>query len=313
LADELADQRLHLLEQCRRLAAAQAEWQRNQVQAQAEAEAAAHLLVRKEQELAAQENRCRQRHDELAQLRRRLETQHAQWTVSRTAWESERARLLAEIRAEEVILERRMAILGALNQRWRLRQRHQLERLRSVVLACEQLRQELTTLRDEWLSRHKALCQEQRGLAEQSLALEHCRQNAVVQSADPSAAEKRLENLRRRWADRLAPLREELSREQGRLRLEMDRLNGRYAQLQHLATEVGAAADAAARQATARDHRRALRDSDQARLRQELFTLKARGQIAEGQIQELRDEVERLAHLLLDQAEPTSLAPGWAA
>ena len=73
------------------------------------------------------------------------------------AWEAERARLLADLRARQEQAEKRLAATAALCERWGHQRQEELARVRDRLTAAEQLRQEYAALRTNWGRRQTAL------------------------------------------------------------------------------------------------------------------------------------------------------------
>ncbi len=205
LVVELADQRLLLAEQWQRLAVVHHAWHQERAGAQTELEAAftelpaqEAALLRRDRALAAAEDDLRRRLQEAVQFRQHLEGWTARLRIREAGWESERDRVLADVRGREEVLQRYLSSLVDLRQRWARRRRQELEVVRAERAACERLRQECAALREELCRRGNALEEEHRLLAQKTLALEQYQQQYVVKATDAAAAERRLERLRRR-------------------------------------------------------------------------------------------------------------------
>ncbi len=314
LAAELADQRLGLVEECARWAQAQQLWRQDHQSAADDLEALGlHLrqqegtLLLRAQALEVTEYGLRPRCQELAQERRHLEAWKSRLAAATAAWEGAKERLLAELRSREEDVEQRLAGVTELRERWDKRRRRQVLWLRGQLVACAQLRQESSALRQEWLRRSSGLAQEQRALAEQALAVEQYRQECIGKAPNPAAAEQRLEKLRRRWAALSTSTEKTLAEERRLLEVEAARLEEHFSRLQQHAEEVSAQeADLASRQAVW-EQQQTDSEGEQAKLRQQLQCLHGQRDRYEQQLEALRDEVERLARLLLDETEPAAL------
>jgi chromosome segregation ATPase len=313
LAGELADQRLYLAEQCERLAQTQQHWQQECAEALAELESLGRRLEERERALTIGEGRLRQHADDIAHLRRHLEGWKAQLTQREAAWDGERNRLLADLRTREESVEKRLAALGELRERWEKRRRHQVTRLRSKLATCEELRREWTTLRQEWLRRSDTLAHAQRAVAERALALEQYRQEFIGQAHNPKAAEKRLENLRRHWAARSAASTQALGKQRRDLEAEARRLEEQLQQLHRDRDDLAAREAEWASQQSAWEHEQALVEGEHAKLRHEVQSLHQQREHYEHQLATVQEEVERLARLLLEENDPAPLPVGQAA
>jgi chromosome segregation ATPase len=320
LAGELADQRLYLAEECARLAQAQQHWQHEQQATAGDLEALGQRLHEQEQALHVREQALevadyavRQRSEELAATQRLLEAWKARLAVAVTDWEAERDRLLAEVRGREELAERRLAHGAALQDRWQRRRRRQILRLRARRATYEELRREAFALREDCLGRSALLEREQRALAEQSLALEQYRHECTARSAHPAAAERRLEQLRRRWAALSGAAQRRLDSERHRLEAEAARLEEQARLLREQTDEALAhEADLSSRQA-AWESQQAQAAAEQDQIRRELRSLYHQRDQDERQVAVLRDEVERLARVLLTEGDTLRLPLGRAA
>lgn len=309
LAHNLADQRLQLLEQWERLLRAQQSWCLDHAAATAEMETVGRRLAAREQAVKAAEDRVRARQAELAQTWQHLEAWQAKMAAREAAWEAERDRLLAELHERERLLERRLAAVTELHQSWVRRRRSEVERLRGQREEIAQLRKECAAAREEWLRRSAALEQEQRSLAERSLAVEQYRQECIKQALKPAAVERRLEQMRRRWAAAFAAGIQDLSRERKALREEADVLEQGYRSLKQLASKVAAQEVELAEHQAAWERDRLLAEDEADRLRSRLQLLQAQRQRYEQERGQLREEVDRLAHLLMLDENERALPP----
>jgi hypothetical protein len=309
IVGDLADQRLHLAEQCQRLVQTQHDWQHERDAAAAQLELVATRLQERELALAARERSLgavegslHQRHEEAALLRRQLEAWQGRLTARATAWEAERDRLLAEARSHEELAGRRLALVAELRQRWHARRRRQLDRLRAERAACANLRQECAAARAEWLGRRALLDQEQRALADQALGLEQYRQEVLGKVADPAQAAQQLEGRRRRWSAWTAAAERPLVQERLALLAEAARLQARQRELQQLSDRLDEQeADWSHRQAS-REELDVAAEDERARLRERVDLLSSQRSRYEQQIKDVSDEIERLVGVLLAES-----------
>jgi chromosome segregation ATPase len=312
LAGELADQRLHLTEQCRRLAQARRQWQADHDAATAELEAVARRLQQRERDLEGAEARCRQSQEEIVHERQYLESRQAQLTARAIAWEGERERDLADLRTREESAQRRLEIAGDLRRLWHQRYQQGLARLQAEYAACRSLHEEFTVLRQHWLRRTAVLQEKQRNLAARAMSVEQFRQEMLRQAPDARQAEKGVERLRRRWTSLSAALARKLARERQTLEKESAQLAERYRQIHRWIEEIANREESLAARETAGEQQRGRADIEAAKVRQEIHRLSAQRVVYERQVTELREEAERLAHLLIGE-DPGSNAIGQAA
>src|SRR5262245_39656468 len=307
LTAELSDQRLHLAEQFERLLRAQQLWQKERQKVVAKLERAVlhlqereHILDARELALAPAEAMLRQRREEAAQVRCHLEGWRSRLGARETAWEGEREAMLADLMAREKLLQEQQAILAELRELWLKRRQQEAECLRKEQTRSRESFQHYTSLWGECFRRNSLLEQEQRALAEKTLALEQYRLECVGQAKNTAAAERRLERLRWRWAALSAAAERRLARDRQVLEGQLALLEERFAQLEEFADEVTRRElEISARRAEEDQNAAAARDAG-ARLQQSLHTLRAQRDLAQWQLGRLRAEVERMALTLLD-------------
>jgi hypothetical protein len=315
LTGELADQRLCITEQCARLVQAQQRWQQERDAAVAELERHGQrlhererALAPREQALEVEESRLRHQKDEAARLRRHLEGWQTRLAAQAAGWEGERGRLLADLQAREELVERQLAALADLRQHWEAGQQQQTELLQRELAACEALRHEYTALQEDYCRRLQVVDQQQREAAQGLLSLEQYRQETVDKAADSAAAERRLDRLRRRWAAHLARSEQMLSRVRGDLESEAARQEVRLHSVERQAKALAERRAELARLQAAWEERQMLTESTQGKLRLRVLSLQQQRDRYEQQLQALRDEVERLARLLMEEEGGASLS-----
>jgi pSer/pThr/pTyr-binding forkhead associated (FHA) protein len=310
LVEELADQRLLLVEQWGRLAAGHGAWQGERTAAVAELEALAAGVPAREEALAERE-RCaqaaeddlRRRHQEAVHLRHHLEGWTARLRIRESGWESERDRALTDLRGREQLAERHLTGLLELRQRWAKRRRQELDLVRAERAACERLRQECATLRDDLWRRGNALEEERRLLAEKTLALEQYRQQYVVKAADAAAAEKRVERLRRRWVSQNLNLIRATVTEREALQREVAQLDARHTALHKQMESLTVREASLAQRQTAWEEAQVVTEVERSKLQQEVQSMQAQRDRHALHLMELQEEVERIARILLEEPE----------
>jgi pSer/pThr/pTyr-binding forkhead associated (FHA) protein len=307
LAGDLADQRWHLLEQWQRLVAFHDHWQQERLALHAELEVVALRQEEREQRLQAQEGvlaataaSLRQRQESLGELRCSLEAWQARLTTREVCWESERALLLADVQEREDAVARRVRHQDELRRRRGQVWRSGLEAVRRVRGQCDEARQQYLTLWEECRQRRAELLRDQRGLANQAVALERLRQEWLGRAANSVAAEKRLDRLRRQSAALTKAVDRELERDFQTLQAEGDRVEGQVRLVRQQEAELLARHEEWARQQAAWEEQSAAAEDAGHRDRQERRHLQVQHAQDERQLAALRDEVERLARLLMD-------------
>jgi len=311
LSCELADQRLHLIEQCERLAWTEQGWRKEHAVAAAELEAVGLRLQEREQAAAAREQAvlaaeaaCAQRHEAAACIHRYLESWRARLTARAVSWEGERNRQLADVRTREQLADRKLKLLTDLGGRWQQRRRQELDRLRVEYGACRKLRREYTAIRDDYVRRAAVVDRARHALAERIETVQRSSrpQPDSAAGADTEAA-RQLQRFRRRLALISAAAGKFLARERKALKAEAARLEQRHAHVHEYAERVLLLETDLSKRQTTWERERVRADGEQAKLRHEVQRMQAQRGIYENQLAELTDEVERLARVLFDYTD----------
>jgi hypothetical protein len=320
LAGLVADQRLHLLEQWQRLLEATEAWHAERAAVAADLDLAGRQLANREQQVAEHEQALEQARAELVQrqealssVRCQLEGWQARLRSQETTWEGEREALLTEVKAREEVAAAQVRRLEELRQRWARRRRKELEDLQAARASCEDLRRHHAALWQECQKRRAKLAQEQREAAAQLVSLERFRLEMLTQAPDAAAAEKRIQKLRKRDLARLEGAERDLTRERQALQAETAYLQERARHLEQQEDELVRRYEAwSCRQTEWEDQQAASADAEERR-HKELHRLQQLHAQDERQLAELRDELERVARLLLDEAEPSAPSANRAA
>jgi hypothetical protein len=320
LAGDLADQRLHLLEQWQELLNVQALWHRERQALLAELEGSARRLDDRERRVAVQEHALasaaaslRQRQEAASQVRCALEGWQARLTAREAGLEGEREKLLADVKAREEAAAAELARLTDLRKRWAERRRQELEEVRAARRRAEEVRRYYVGLWQECQARRAAIAREQRDLAARTLALEQVRLDLPGRAPDAAAAERRIERLRRRFAARVEAEQCDLIRERQALQAETARLAEEGRRQQEREAGLASAREELDRRAAEGEDGRAEAQADVERARLELLRLRALRECDERQLAALRDEVERIARHLIDEEAPAPPAASQAA
>ena len=318
LAGDLADQRRRLLEQWQCLLKLHEAWEPERSALLAQFEASARELVLVEQRLTEREKNLMvaedyigRRHQALADVRYSLEAWQARLTARETFLDNERAMLLADVRAREELAETRMQRLEDMRQRRARRRSQEIEELRAARNLHERMRRDYALLWQECQDRRSALILEQREFAAKAMALEQFRQELLGRAADSPEVEKRLERLHRRHRDRLQAEQHDLKRERDAVVADTKRLDRRAASLvEREEKHVDQHEEWMRQMADWEDRHEAATDLEEQR-RQELQHWQMLHEVDRRQLLELREEVERIARLLLEEGDsptPESLA-----
>ncbi len=310
LAGELADQRLYLAEQGRRLLEARALWQAEHAAASDELEALArrleereHALLRREREAEEQERALHQLYEEAEHCRAVLDGQQARVAAAARAWEGERERLLLQLRIREERARRQSVGIVELRRRWLEHRRQEVERLRAMHRGCEELRARYAVLWDECLARRSVLEQEHRALAEKALAMEQYRLEMIGRTENSVAADRRLERLRRRVAAVSNGAARKLESDRRTLEAEATRLNARAQELARFQADLVDRDAEFTTTKTAWEQEQRLIDAGNAKLRDELRGLHALRRQLERQVEQLNNELERVVHVLMQPTQ----------
>jgi hypothetical protein len=310
LATELADQRLYLAEQCERLNLARKQWQQERAAAAGALEPLALQLEEREQgirdreqALAAGEDECGQVRQELIQQRRFLDTWQSRLATRAATWEGERDRLLADVRTREGKSEAELAAIAQLRRRWQQRRAQEIDQVQNLLSACDQLRQECTTLRDDWLKRGKALEQERRALAERALAVKEYRFTFLRQADNPAIVEQRLRRLREKWNSEFESASQPIVRDRHELAADWERLQGGLGQLRTDLTALATRETDLAQREREHEHADLRTRLEHDTMRRELERHRTQRTHYQRQLHALTEEVERLARAMLDEGE----------
>lgn len=313
LAGELADQRWHLAEQFSRLAQARDRWEKERIAAVQELDGLAARLQQREQALAAGEEsllfskeKLNCRAEGMEQQQQHLAAWQARLVLRSTLWEGEYQRRLTELAAREELVEKRFVQMEQLRQKGRKRRQQLLERLRAVRSHWESLHEQATLLRELSVQREILLTREKRSLAERALALEEYRRKYLRKAKNQAAAEKRLERLRQRWSALSASAERKLQLQRKTLQTEAARVQDQLRQFHQLLENLAAQEMELSQRQGEWEQTQALRESHDAQSQRDIQRLRDQRQGYELQLQTLREELERVALVLLGEstAEP---------
>ena len=315
LAGHLADQRRRLLEQWQHLLEMHEAWEPERAAVVAQFETAARELVQHEQQslireqaLSAAEDDLHRRQQGLFEVRCSLEAWQARLTARETFLDNERVMLLADVKAREEQAEAQAQRLEEIRQQRAHRRAREIEELRVVRAQHEQMRRDYVLLWQECQDRRSELIHAQRDLAARSLALEQFRQELLRRATDTPGADKRLERLRRRNLARLQAEERDLNRERAALESETKRLDRRAARLFKKEDVLLARHEDWMQQAAEWEEQQAAAADLEQHRREEIAHWQLLHEQDQRQLNDLREEVERIARLLLDEGEATPLA-----
>jgi hypothetical protein len=320
LAGDLADQRLHLLEQWQCFLELREAWEPERAALLAEIETAARELVQRErwldargQALTDSEADLRRRQEALFEVRCSLEAWQARLTARETFLDNERVMLLADVKAREEHAESQVQRLEEMRQRRAKRRVQEIEELRVARQQHEQMRRDYALLWQECQDRRAQLIREHRDLTAKATALEQFRQELLRRATDTPGADKKLERLHRRALAHLQAEARDLTRERDALRTETKRLDARADRLGDQEETLAARQETWMRKiAEWEEQQAAAADVEQYR-EQELRHWQLVHEQDARQLNELREEVERIARLLLEEGESATAPVNQAA
>jgi hypothetical protein len=244
---------------------------------------------------------------EAVHVRQHLEGWQSRLAAREAAWEGEKERLLAEAQTREHLAQKRLQAVSELHDKWSKRRRLEVDRLQAERMSASQVREECAALREEWLRRHAALERAHRAVAERTLALELYRQETLKKAPQPAVAEKRLQRLHRRAAAISAAAAKALTRERQALQAEASRLEAGCRDLDRRLVELtNRQAELALRLQIFEKDR--LHSADQEEeLRERAAVLQILRDRFEHERGQLREEIDRLSRLLIDEDEKLAL------
>lgn len=311
LAGDLADQRLQLVEVWQRIVLAQDAWQKEYAGITADLGTLALRLPEVEQALSTREQAVahieadlRRRHEAQRRGEEQLAGQQARFNMLVAAWESRQKQLVADVQVREELAGRHLTQLVDLRQRWAKRRRQELDLIRVERAQCVRLRRECATLRADLCQRNIAMQEQKCGLTEETLALEQFRQECLTRAGDAASGERKVQKLRRRWLRQNTILVQAVIDQRQALQAELAYLEERYQALQKQMEQAAVREVNLDERHTAWEQTKLLGDVQAAKIRQELHHLEAQCACYERQLVVVQDEVERLAHLLLDDPLP---------
>jgi hypothetical protein len=315
VADELADQRLHLAEQIERMLLTQQAWHADRMAALRDLEIFANRfeareldLDRRDRELQSARASVHAEYRMAAQLRLRLVAEQARAESRHTEQKNKLNARAAVLDARERTLMKQEDGWRSLLRRWGQRRRAEVLRLRAEQEACRQERGEWVSARTVWLRLATKLRDERRIVAARALAVEQSRAEA---GNNPVAA-KRVERLERQWFTHCETAAQYLERLQATLGAEAIRLDdlSRTVRQDLLANEARAAV--LDNRAAEVEREEQLLTAERARMGGELDSARARQDAAELRAIVAKEEAERLAKLLIE-SPPVATQPSQAA
>jgi hypothetical protein len=183
----------------------------------------------------------------------------------------------------------------------------EVDALREARNACLEERTEWAAARAVWLRLGARAQEDRKALAAKTLALEEMRKQLVA-VIDRPAADRQLERLKRQWRNYCTGIARDLNRLRATLGAESARLDERATRAADEARAIEARVVEVEECRADLERRQAEIAAAEAEWEQRLEQALARQHRAETRADELRDEVDRLASLLIDdEPAPASL------
>jgi pSer/pThr/pTyr-binding forkhead associated (FHA) protein len=317
LIADVGDQRRVLLDQTDQLGEARAAWRDEEQRLVGEMEKLGRRLKAWEDRLIQREKRAVKaersleiQRANLEQSRERLDSWQARLQAREVGLREENLRLESELRQRLQQVERRDSAMSELCRRWCERRRTEVQHLRTEHRRCAKLRMAWQDRRSATSRGERNLLAQQRELAVQALVLENAGLRLLTTARDPRVAAKKFERIQRRIDRVNAREKAKLEENWLALRTEQEELevlfNQTMKQVEQAAQLERAIAD---RLAEAESRERRLTEREVVLLETET-QCKAQRESYQRECGELRDEIDRLAGLLIERgdSEPLSLA-----
>jgi chromosome segregation ATPase len=300
---KLADQRRVLAEQFAQLAAARAKWQEAERATVAEIEDLARTLRAREAELDARHQRLvradvRRREDaaDLWQLRMRLEAWQSKLVAFEMQWHTDRERWETDLTRREQRLQHQQSLLDEAFTRWERERTVERERLRGELARWSADRDRLTAAAEAYDRQRETVLRELADHAARAMAAEQL-MGETVRDAKTNRRGRRLAVLRTRWEREFDRRLREVTELRAATASELAALDARLHELQRLLAE------ASERLAAANARGAAVERAELAiPVAEPLPEFDSPGLPAE--LAALRDEVERMAGVLLEAELP---------
>ncbi len=313
LSVELADQRVHLLEQYQQLVEIQNAWQAQRNRAADELEAMAQRLIQAEQDLAHRsahatnlEQALEKRQAEFESVRQEVAVWRAQLRNREETIEQENEKRIRGMKNLEMRLQEQLSAVTLVKQRWNRRRQEETERLHHHRVKLDGEHREVAQQRKAVLDKSQKLDEERRILAEKALALEQYRQEVFDRANDP-AASKRIERLRRRWLAVNAALIRNAKAERDAAIREIDRMETLREELTKQIRQVLSAEAALTENRNLVDERELKLKHRQMRFDKHSQELIAHGSRAELNPLRQQDEIETMAQAVYEEPDSQSV------
>jgi chromosome segregation ATPase len=258
------------------------------------------VLDLRDRDLRAAQGQLQAESESVTHLRLRLEAERARADARDADRRAELDRRQSALDARERLVARLESNCVGWYRLWGRRRKQEVERLRTEQEVCRQERAEWAAAVAVWLRAGAKLREERRALAARALALEQWRAECLDKADRPDAAAKRLERIERQWSASCAGLARELERLRATVEAAAARLDDRSRRARQEVQQAAASRAALDDRAAEIEREELALEAERARAEGQLAQGRARWERAERRAEELRDEVERVARLLID-------------
>jgi hypothetical protein len=310
---ELADQRRHLLEQWQKLVAVQAMWESERVALLADLEKTAERLHERERYLgdraalvAMQSRSLQSGQQALERDRIALELRQSRLATEQSALESARDDLEKVRQAHADAFARAISRIEGLRGEWNVRRQKEIADLQLICKRYDDARSAYVQLRNDLQTRQADLMTQQRDLEARTLAYQSMRQELINRAADANASERKLVKLEQRNRARMESERRELTEAEKAVKAEITRLDQDWKRLRDAEIEFHSQRVTFGKLREAWEQVRAEAEAAGDSRSAEVVQLEARHARDAQEIAALREEVERIARLLIGEAHDTT-------
>jgi hypothetical protein len=315
LIAEVSDQRRLLVDQTDRLAEARETWRDEEKRLVREIEQLGerlrsweNRLIKREKRSVEEENALEGERTNLEQMRDRLDAWQARLLSREGELREKTLRVEADLHQRCRQIERREIEMAELCRRWGERRRAEVLALRTEHRRCAKLRVLWQRRQNHIDQRERALAEQQRDVAAQSLVVESARQRLVAAGSDPRVAARKIERLQRRIDRANGKQNDKLEARWQALRAEKTALAELFDRTSKCIVKSAALErELADRLAEAESRERRLTDREIA-LAESATVWKIHRESYQRECGELRDEIDRLAGLLIE-AGPSETVP----
>jgi Inner membrane component of T3SS, cytoplasmic domain len=314
-ADMLDDQRRHLLGKWRQLIEVENQWQEERRTALAELELVTEELAGREKDLGhrhrqaeAEESGLVRRREDLSAQRASLDGWRARLASDEASWKAKQELSQEEIAGREALLEQRRQQFEVVQQRRHQRLEQEVAELLGLRTRCEEVRKLYLERLGEYERQRAQQDEAQRDLVAQAVVLEQSRDELTHAAPDPARTAQAIDRLRKRERARLDADARAVEADRRRLQQDLARAEAESRRTRQREEEQVARQVDLARRADDWDAQRLVAEEDEARRQEELRRLRARHAVDERQLRQLRDELERLARLLIEDGDTTASA-----